>query len=281
MRWLTKKNPGKKPAGRARAGRWKPLIRRAALPLAALAVIGGLPLWAWQSGFAERSWDQARNAVIDAAARRGFSVQEVTLSGRRFSSRREIIRALALDRGRPMLSVDPDALRDRLLGLPWIEEAAVQRHLPDTVSIQIRERRPMALWQRRGRLVLVDTKGAPITAKRLGRFRHLLIIAGEEAPARAPTLFALLGSEPVLAREVIGATWVGKRRWNLKLKGGIRVSLPENAPYEAWHRLARLNKKHRLLKRDIRLIDLRLPDRMIIKPGAFGRHTTKGDGRNT
>ena len=177
---------------------------------------------------------------------------------------------------------DPDAVQKRVTALPWVRHATVERRLPDTVRIRIAERRPAALWQRQGQLSLIDEDGTVITTRGLGRFRDLIIIVGNDAPKHVPTLVALLRSEPALGRRVSAAVRVGGRRWNVKLRNSIAVWLPEDDPLGAWRRLAELNLRHRILERDIKVIDLRLPDRMVVRPGKKRRAViSKVGGKRT
>ena len=62
---------------------------------------------------------------------------------------------------------------------------------------------------------------------------------------------------------------------------GVQIKLPETDPYRAWQRLARLDARHKLLARDIKAIDMRLPDRLIVEPGALGTRIARPDGKNT
>jgi cell division protein FtsQ len=51
------------------------------------------------------------------------------------------------------------------------------------------------------------------------------------------------------------------------------VKLPEESPEVAWSRLADLQKQYGLLEKDVRIIDLRLPDQVVVRqahPGAPG-----------
>jgi cell division protein FtsQ len=287
MRWLMRKGSKARAAAKARKARRRPGAPRWVRPTLLAAAVGGIvavgvggPVWLWQSGWIGRTAEDMRRAVIAQSGRLGLTVQEVQLEGRRHASRAEIIRAVGLRRGDAILGFDPAAVRRRLTDLPWIREASVERRLPDMVRVSIHERRPMALWQRDGRLVLVDELGVVITGRELGRFRHLVIIVGDDAPRHAPTLFAMLAGEPELASHVVAAVRVGGRRWDLKLRQGVRVELPEAEPYRAWRKLARLEAQHRLLARDIKTIDMRLPDRLIVEPGALGAQT-RLKGRNT
>lgn len=285
MWWLgrrkAKAGPKAKVRRRKAAPRWLRPARKAAIAVGLAGIVIGGPVWLWRSGLVSAAATAVRDAAIARTARAGLTVQNVLLEGRHYTAPQEIRHAVGLRRGDAILGVDIGAIRDRLKAITWIRDATVVRHLPDTIAIHIVERRPFALWQRKRKLVLVDDLGVVITAERLGAFRKLPILVGNDAPRHAPSLFAMLQSEPRLARQVISAVRVGNRRWNVEFKNGIQVRLPENDAHLAWHRLARLDATHKLLARDVRMIDMRLPDRLIIRPGALGAQATHGKGRRT
>ena len=58
---------------------------------------------------------------------------------------------------------------------------------------------------------------------------------------------------------------VAERRWNLRLKNGIDVKLPETNVEQALQLLANLDHDKRLLSRDILAVDMRLPDRVSVR----------------
>ena len=82
-------------------------------------------------------------------------------------------------------------------------------------------------------------------------------------------------------RLVKAAVRVGGRRWNLRLKGGIDVRLPENNTAAAWTRLAKYEKSHQVLERNIRILDLRIPDRLIVRETPHLPMSVKGRGQET
>ncbi len=294
MRWMIWKSNGTEMDGKGNAShrvrrrpsppRWLRPTLIAVLIVSVLGSTVGVPVWLWQSGWVAKTTTALWRGAIKQSVSMGLSVEDVQLEGRRHSSKAQLIKALGLHRGDPILVFDLAAARQRLLDLPWVREASVNRRLPNMIRVSIQERLPMALWQRKGRLVLVDTYGVVVTKHKLGRFRDLIIIVGKDAPHHAATLFAMLDSEPALARQVTAAVRVGARRWNVRLKPGIRIQLPETDPHLAWRRLARLNQQHKLLSRDVKSIDLRLPDKLIVEPGTLGNQLKriKGpNGRNT
>ena len=130
------------------------------------------------------------------------------------------------------------------------------------------ERRPLAVWQHGGLQQLIDREGAVIPVEDLSRFARLPIVVGDDAAANAGMLIDTLANEPELAARVTAAVRVGGRRWNLRIDDVIDVLLPEENAEAAWSRLAQLERASTLLKRDVQTVDLRLPDRLVLRVNA-------------
>lgn len=233
-----------------------------------------------QSGWVPRVVDQARWQAIAASARLGLKVDEVLVVGRRETTQRQLLNAIGLARGAPILAFDLDDAKKRVEKLPWIKNATVERLLPSTVLLTVEERKPLALWQHKGAFALIDSDGEVIMKKGLDRFADLVVVVGADAPAHASELLRVLATQPELKAMVKAAVRVGGRRWNLRLKNDIDVRLPEENPADAWNRLAEYEKTHRVLERDVQILDLRLPDRLIVrkvpKPPKGGSGTGAG-----
>src|SRR5690606_33578487 len=233
---------------------------------------------AWRLGAVEAA-GAAAFARIDAAARSaGFAVQEVFVVGRAETDLEALRAAVGAKRGDSMLAFDPAAARERLLALGWVKEASVRRRLPNAIDVTVVERRPFALWQHEGRLALVDRDGEVITREGLQRFAHLPLVVGEDAGRQAAALLDALALQPRLYAEVEAAIRVGGRRWNVKLKNGVEVNLPEERAAEAWARLADLEAQQGLTAKDIVAIDLRLPELLVVRttPEASQRRRNPG-----
>ncbi|MFQ5958205.1 MAG: cell division protein FtsQ/DivIB [Alphaproteobacteria bacterium] len=273
-----KRRPARKPPRRRPLRPWqRPAVRYGAL---ALALTAGSGVWLWSSGRATAGLDGARLALIDASAAVGLTVREVFVTGRERTPRAALLEALGVERGAPLVTVDPAAARGRLEALGWVREATVERRFPDTVFVRLSERAPLALWQRRGELFVVDRDGIVIDGAEARKFARLPIIVGDDAPAHAVDLLTVMASEPVLRERVKAAIRVGGRRWNLRLDNGIDVQLPEEGIAEAWRRLAEYDRRHSLLAREIAGVDLRLPDRLVLRP-APAADDSKRKGEST
>ena len=271
MRWLKRNAAAKRKPQRRRARvkfalpvwTWPAVKLCAVAGFAALAVGG--PWALWRAGIAQQALGQVAQTAVALTGVAGLVVEKVVVEGQVETKGQDVLTALNVRPGMPILAVDPRAARDRLEQIPWVREAAVERRMPGIVQVRLVERVPMALWQHAGRFVLIDRHGAQIETHDVGRFNKLPHIVGEDAGAAAGELLRVLAAEPALQARVIAAVRVGGRRWNLRLDSGQDVMLPETNPAAAWTQLADLEREQSVLSRDLKVIDMRLPDRLTLK----------------
>jgi cell division protein FtsQ len=242
--------------------RW--LWQRGGIVLAAILAFGGTG-WLWSSGWIQRSLERTELALLAATADAGLELDDVLVEGRKRTERSVVLETLGVVRGQPILAFDPHAAKARLERLPWIRDAAVERRLPDVIHVRLVERQPLARWQNQGRIAVIDRRGEVIPGADPKTFARLLVVVGEDAADRTPDLLAMLNGEPELRSRVSAAVWVRGRRWNLRLDDSIDVRLPEQNPGAAWAELARAQREHGVLRRDVAVVDLRLPDRLVVR----------------
>lgn len=259
-----------KPASRRR--RAVPLWRNrwvisgtAAVGVGAIASLGA---WAWIEGIPQRAFEDARLWTVGASASLGFRVGDVIVVGRVETPQADLLSTLKLKRGTPLFGFDSEAARKRIERLPWVRSASIEKVLPDTVLVTVEERVPLAVWQHKGQLALIDREGHVIMRDGLERFSHLLLVVGEGAPSHTAELLQILETQPALLTMVKAAVRVGGRRWNVRFDNGTDVRLPEDDPHGAWSRLADYDRAHRILSQNVEVLDLRLPDRLIVRKAA-------------
>ncbi len=223
----------------------------------------------------------------------GLTVETVTLTGRKRASDAELLAALGIEHGDSMLKFDAEIARTRLEKIGWVSKASVHRLFPNTVLIDIEERKPFAIWQRGGRLSIIDEKGVPLGALRVEDHGHLPLVVGYGADDEAFKLYGQIGAYPGIKSLVRATVRVADRRWNLRLLNGITINLPEAGVPEALAQLAKLDDDHGLLSRDIVLVDFRIVDRVTIRLSEEAAQrraasysddaekTKNGDGRKT
>ena len=255
-----------------RPGRWKLLLRRQKrlirpagwIGFAALVVLLGVI--AVHSSAPGGTLATLRERLGGATAFAGLRVTDVVIEGRANTPEPLLRAALGVSIGDPILGFSVELARQRLETLSWVEHATVERRLPGTVVLFLQERRPFAIWQNQGKFVLIDRNGQLVANQNVAEFRQLPLVVGPGAPAAAAMLVDALTDRPDLQKRVIAAVRVGERRWNLRLNNGADVMLPEGHEVQALDRLMQLQQQHALLDRPLAAIDMRLGDRLVLRP---------------
>jgi cell division protein FtsQ len=274
------------PQRRTRRGAFVSRLRRLGLWIGVPALIAGGVYEAVQlkgSSLAQSALEFAAERILDGTARLGLAVADVKVEGREATDRDTILAALGAAPGAPILDVSPARAKEQLEKLPWVRSAVVERRFPDTLYVRLVERKPLALWQHGGKLDLLDRDGTVIPVTHLDRFAKLPLVVGEHAANHAAKLLDILATEPDLAARVSAAIRVGDRRWNLRIDNAIDVLLPADSPASAWAELANLERSSAILKRDVQVVDVRLPDRLVVRvnPEAPKEAPTSKKGRSS
>ncbi|MCC6720255.1 MAG: FtsQ-type POTRA domain-containing protein [Acetobacteraceae bacterium] len=263
-----------------RPGRWKLIWRnqrrrlRSALLLCIVLGSGFATLYGIQ---ALGDGSSLRERVGDVAASLGLRVDHVVVEGRTKTPEAMLRAALGIRPGEPILSYSLSEARQRLESIKWVDTATVERHLPATIRVRLTERRPFAVWQTDGKFLLVDRDGATVTESDVAAFADQLpLVVGTGAPAAAAALMDLLAGQPELQKRMVAAVRVGERRWNLRMTNGADVMLPETGEAAALARLAELQAHQSLLDRPLAVVDLRLPDRLVVRPPADPKPSVQG-----
>lgn len=258
-----------------RPGRWKLIWRRQRRLLRptgiASLVVGALILVVIASNLIGHSGPMFEQLGRSTAGF-GLRVQNVAIDGRQKTPEKQIMTALGITTGDPILGFSVDAARTRLEALTWVRSAVVERQLPGTIRVTLTERAPFAVWQKDGKFALIDRAGNVVTDSDIAAFADKLpLVVGTGASgAPAATLLDALALQPDVLQRLVAAVRVGERRWNLCLTSGAEVLLPEGAEQPALARLVELQTSKALLDRPLQEIDLRLPDRLRLRPMTDG-----------
>ncbi|MGA2482720.1 MAG: FtsQ-type POTRA domain-containing protein [Candidatus Acidiferrales bacterium] len=85
--------------------------------------------------------------------------EQIEVTGNRFVSRDAVAAAFRGDRGRSVVRIPMDARRQAIEQIPWVEQASVERVLPNRIRVELTERRPIAFLRNGAELMLVDAQG--------------------------------------------------------------------------------------------------------------------------
>jgi len=252
------------------APRWRlrldrPAPRRLEIALTIAVLLGAAFLGAERGGHLDGLAAQYGGVGDFLARRLGLGVEVVTVSGATHMSEPRILAIAGIAPTSSLPFFDVADARARLEADPLVKQASVRKLYPNQIVIDIVERTPYGVWQRDGDVRAIAADGAPIDEVSDGRYSDLPFVVGEGANDRVREFVALLETMDELKPRVEAGVLVGHRRWNLRLKSGIDVKLPEENPQAAIAELLTLQRQSRILEKDALALDFRVPGRVFVR----------------
>ena len=239
--------------------------RGAGMVAAALMILSSIVYGTVEGGHVPTIVSAFKEARDQAANAAGFRIVSVALSGNVRVSREEVLAIAGVSGTTSLLFLDVAAVRERLRTNPWIADATVLKLYPSELQVSITERQAFALWQKDRRVSVIAEDGTVLEPFVAPGLVQLPLVVGEGAETRAKAFLALLERYPAIRDQVRASILVGERRWNLRLRNGLDIRLPESNAAAAFDRLIALERDNKLTTRDIAAIDLRLPDRITVR----------------
>ncbi|WP_018024618.1 cell division protein FtsQ/DivIB [Corynebacterium ulceribovis] len=88
-----------------------------------------------------------------------LKVKTIAVDGMGYTQQAEVDAVLADLNDTNLLRVDTAAAANRLVELPWVARAAVDRELPSTVAVTLEEHQPRMFYRNKGESYLVNEEG--------------------------------------------------------------------------------------------------------------------------
>ena len=208
----------------------------------------------------------SHGSLGDLVARKlGFGIETVTISGATHMEESRILSIAGINSKSSLLFFDVAAARQRLEADPLVKQASVRKLYPNQIVVEIVERTPYGVWQKDGEVRAIAADGGAIDEVRDGRYFGVPFVVGDGANVRVREFAELLDAMAELKPRVEAGVLIGERRWNLKLKSGVEIKLPDNDPKTAIATLLRLERQSRILERDVLALDFRAPGRVFVR----------------
>ena len=203
---------------------------------------------------------------VSIETRPEFMVNVMAIDGASVGIAEDIREIMPIDFPVSSFDLDLGHIQEQVAGLPAVASATVRVRPGGIMQITIVERDPVMVWRSREGLFLVDSEGFVVAAAK-ARADHpeLPLMAGTGADLKVAEAQALYAAALPLKAQMLGLVRVGERRWNVMLRNGQSILLPEDAPVQALERVIALNQAQDLLARDLTVVDMRLPSRPTLR----------------
>ncbi|MBC6445101.1 MAG: FtsQ-type POTRA domain-containing protein [Alphaproteobacteria bacterium GM202ARS2] len=198
----------------------------------------------------------------------GFRVAKVEITGLRALSRKQVMEALGLVEGMPLLAFSPRLGWEKLHLLGWVRKATVVRDWGGVVRVAIEEGQPALVWKKRGRFYVVNDDGGIIMEAQKEKVAEskLVMVSGGESPMTLFSLLSQLQSMPLAQRKIRAMARMGGKYWDVHLDDDTIIMLPDKTPLKAWQMMADTQSKRAFLDESIGYVDLRVANTLTVLP---------------
>ena len=187
-----------------------------------------------------------------------FLVKNIETIGRKRASKPKLLSILKNYQNTTLLSLDLESIQLEVEKVPWIKKVIIRRILPNKLRLTIEEFIPKAVWVRgRDRFVL-DKNGYLIEKIFDQEYKNYFTVKGVEADLNLMMLIENLENFPEIYNQIDYANFIGRRRWDLHYKTGVKILLPQDKVNDSLSILQSYIKNNRLIEKGHKKIDLRV-----------------------
>jgi cell division protein FtsQ len=186
-----------------------------------------------------------------------LAVDGVEVDGVELLSAKEVVAAAEVDVGTPLARVDLDEITGRIEAIPEVSEADVHRSWPDTVTITVVERTPIAAVRQQGSWWVMDGEG--VVFRRTGSRDEALPVVqapsglGDEAMREVAEVVTALPADILEDTKRVQAETMDSI--TVKLRGGREVVWGSAAESERKAEVLRV-----LLAQEAQVYDVSVPE---------------------
>jgi len=216
-----------------------------------------------------------------------FRTATITVKGNHHLSKSEIISKAGIQRGDNLLALNLRLVRGRLLGHAWIESARVWREIPEAITIEVKEHAALAKidWERP---YLINTQGRIFKPAAPGDPEDLPLVSGIGlddislgSDRLSPGMRSVVQVLRLSQRRDSAIAFAEIERLHVDRELGLKLILKKNksliklgfdaydTKYERFRQL-RLQLQGLGDGRDFKVVDLTIPDRVVVRLEAEG-----------
>ena len=195
---------------------------------------------------------------------KGFAIKNIKILGIKNMSKKTVIQIVNAEKKSNIFNVNLSKIYNNLSDNDWVRDLYVERILPNTIKIEIQEKKPIGIWQNEMSNTLITKYGETISTANIYKFKNNLpIIHGDYANKNAYSILKILRTNKAFAQNIWSLTYINNRRWNLHFKQGIIVLLPSKGVLEAWDKIIKLQGQYNVLNLGLTELDFRNPSKIL------------------
>ncbi len=238
--------------------------------LLVILILGVFALKIFSPKYSEKFWLKLRHQFFHHLHLNNQAFDKINISGNYRIKEQEILEIVSMvqqdlssdDKNyEPMINILMKRLKAQI---PWLDKVVITRTMPDILNISVVEYLPFAIWDDENGRYLTDKDGNLLPYENSQEFEDMIILSGKNAYLNAISLFNIFAANPEFSKNIYSATWISDRRWDLRLKNGVIVKLPENHISSSWQNLIKIYNMNGSMI-GLKILDLRIPNKVYLE----------------
>ena len=146
-----------------------------------------------------------------------------------------------------------------------IKKFIITKTSNNLITIKIEEKKIIGLLKIENNNYLIDEFNNIIESKITPNLFHLPVFIGKNSNKNASVILNLI-KESDINLNYLSFSFVDQRRWNINLKNGVKILLPETKVLDTLKLLNKVTSKYNILNGNFIEIDMRIYGKYFLKP---------------
>lgn len=191
-----------------------------------------------------------------------FTVKKISISAdsnKNYLS--QIGTMIGIPPGTRTFSVSLADIKDKLYKIPDIKTSAVRKLSNGNIDVKLEMHKIVAVWTDETSFYPVSNDGTIINRLLSEKPKNSIIFMG----TIPDNLSGIIKSLQTIKNQIECVQRIENRRWDIITKNKIKIMLPEKNENSAIGQLIILDKKNALLSKNLKVIDMRSSERILVK----------------
>jgi|TARA_B110000444_G_C18746983_1_gene550746 cell division protein FtsQ len=190
-----------------------------------------------------------------------FPIKKIIIGNNKIIKQADILRSVDYLKNKNIFFIDMKKISKNLSGFDFIESFNVKKIFPNTIKINIIEKRPVAIHFRKKKKFYISNKGDLIKYDKLDNHKELLEVFGEGFNFKL--FFEHLETHKFPINQIKSLYYYEIGRWDINLKNGRVIKLPKEKYIESINNFIKIKDDNNFTK--FKLFDYRIKKQLILK----------------
>jgi len=205
------------------------------------------------------------NKISDFSHKTGFVIEDFELTTSNEYCPLITTSLLEEFRNKSIFSVSLNKIKDKLSECDCVQDVRISRSMPDKLKVEVINQEPAAILQKDKRFYFITKTNNIMKIRNSENIDSLIIFTGKNSEEHALYLLGVLSVDANIFSQIDSVMRVGERRWDVRMKNGTEIKLPEKDPEIAWTRFLKLSQESDELRDNkAKIVDLRINAKVYI-----------------